>query len=156
MGGYAFEFGDQPAVVRILDRMQPCSFSYRILSPLAKDSQEVTDADRETLCRLIDEADESMIVVTHGTDTMIETARCVEQKLKNSNKTIVFTGAMRPERFGNSDAPVHLGAAIAAVQLLKEQQPNRCRCCCCCHVAMHGVVRPADQAARDLTTGRFL
>ncbi|CAB9528928.1 Glutaminase-asparaginase [Seminavis robusta] len=146
-GGYAFEFGE-PATIRLLDRLQP-SFAYTVATAFQKDSLEVTDQDREELATLIGKASESRVIVTHGTDTMIDTAKYLllaknEPLLKH--KTIVLTGAMRPERFSNSDAPLNLGAAIAAVQLAPAGSVL---------VTMHGVVRPAQEATRDMETGQF-
>ena len=83
------------------------------------------------------------IVITHGTDTILETARDL---LVIKDKTIVLTGAMRPERFANSDAPINLGVAIGSVQSL----PNGV------YVAMHGQTSLAEQMTRDLETGQFI
>lgn len=142
-GGYAFEFGE-PATIRLLDRLQP-SFSYKIVTAFQKDSLEVTDQDRQDLALLIEQAVEDRVIVTHGTDTMIDTAKLLADK-QLSNKTIVLTGAMRPERFSNSDAPLNLGAAIAAVQMAPVGSV---------YVTMHGMVRSAQEATRDMESGQF-
>jgi L-asparaginase len=142
-GGYAFEFGE-PATIRLLDRLQP-SFSYKIVTAFQKDSLEVTDQDRQELALLIEQAVEDRVIITHGTDTMINTAKFLADK-QLSNKTIVLTGAMRPERFSNSDAPLNLGTAIAAVQMAPMGSV---------HVSMHGIVRSAQEATRDMESGQF-
>ena len=87
------------------------------------------------------------VIVTHGTDTMIETAQFLgKNELLRDSRRIVLTGSMRPERFSNTDAPLNLGAAIAAVQILPEMGA---------YVTMHGVVRHANLATRDMSTGQF-
>ena len=87
------------------------------------------------------------VIVTHGTDTMIETAQFLgKNELLRDSRRIVLTGSMRPERFSNTDAPLNLGAAIAAVQILPEMGA---------YVTMHGVVRQANLATRDMSTGQF-
>ena len=72
---------------------------------------------------------------------MAETARY----LSSINKTIIVTGAMKPERFSNSDAPINLGAAIAACQTLTVGS----------YLVMHGMVIPHDKVQRDLQTGKY-
>jgi L-asparaginase len=148
-GGYAFEFGE-PATIRIVDRLQP-SFTHKVVTAFQKDSLEVTDDDRHTLVELIAKSDEDRIIVTHGTDTMIETAKYLLDAITTNmipcNKTVVLTGAMRPERFSNSDAPINLGAAIAAVQLIPTGSV---------YVTMHGIVRPANEITRNMETGQFI
>mmetsp|Transcript_41249 Transcript_41249/g.98766 ORF Transcript_41249/g.98766 Transcript_41249/m.98766 type:complete len:182 (-) Transcript_41249:411-956(-) len=158
-GGYAFEFGDEPAVRRLLDtRLQP-SFNYIVKPAFQKDSLEVTNDDRQILVDMIMQSEERRIIITHGTDTMIETAKYLSKNVFKGDKentdtepttvddkTIVLTGAMRPERFMNSDAPINLGAAIAAVQLIKPKNV---------YVTMHGIVKPASEVSRNMETGQF-
>ncbi len=80
------------------------------------DSLDMTDADRETIAQQCLNASENKIVITHGTDTMVETARFLAPKIQN--KTIVLTGAMIPYKFGSSDGLFNLGSALAFVQTL--------------------------------------
>lgn len=141
-GGYAFEFGE-PATERILERLQP-SFAYEIHTPFQKDSQEIDDADRDRIAELVGARIGGRIVITHGTDTMIETARYLARTIA-PDTVVVLTGAMRPERFSNSDAAANLGAAIAGAQTLGGGV----------YVAMHGLLLPADRASRDPSTGQF-
>jgi len=140
-GGYAFEFGE-PATERLLQRWDP-SFAFDVRTAFQKDSTEVTDADRAQLAALIEADPNEHVVVTHGTDTLLETAAFVAARV--TGKRVVLTGAMRPERFANSDAPMNLGCAIGALQL---GEPG-------VYVAMHGVVARHDQIRRDPTTGKF-
>ena len=87
------------------------------------------------------------IIITHGTDTMIETAKYLaSRETLASTRRIVLTGSMRPERFSNTDAPINVGSAIAAVQVLPKTGV---------YVTMHGVVREAHEAARD-DSGQFI
>jgi L-asparaginase len=80
------------------------------------DSLNMQESDRELIARHCIEASESRIVITHGTDTMPETARYLESRV--SGKTIVLTGAMVPYKFGSSDGLFNLGSALAFVQTL--------------------------------------
>lgn len=88
----------------------------QVQTVLLKDSLEMTDADREIIRAACTAANESHIVVTHGTDTMIVTAAFLAGA--ELGKTIVLTGAMVPHAFSNSDALFNLGTAFSAAQLL--------------------------------------
>jgi L-asparaginase len=91
------------------------AFEYEIVSALRKDSLEMNDDDRLAIRKLI-EADEcDHIVITHGTDTMVDTGKAL---LGIPNKVIVMTGAMEPARSRYTDATFNVGCAVAAVQLL--------------------------------------
>lgn len=128
--GWAFEFGE-PATLRLLARLKP-KFDFEVLTAFQKDSLEITKADRQALVEMINERSEARIIVTHGTDTMEETAIFLLQHCPQ--KTIVITGAMRPERFSNSDAPINLGMAIATVQI---ESPG-------VYICLHGQVSCLD------------
>jgi L-asparaginase len=104
-----------PGVERILQDLV-VGFDYRIQSVLRKDSLDMTDADRLLLMDAVRDAPETHIVITHGTDTMIETARLL---LQVTGKKIVLTGAMQPANFRNSDAIFNVGMAIGVVQALQ-------------------------------------
>ena len=91
------------------------NFEYTVLSLFKKDSLEMTDADRKLILNAVQEEKNDKIIITHGTDTMVDTAKvllCVKEK------TIVMTGAMEPSRFNTSDAVFNLGSAVSAVQTL--------------------------------------
>jgi L-asparaginase len=139
--GYAFEI-TTPAVERILPRINP-TFEYEIKTVLRKDSQEITDADRQKIVDACDSSSIDKIVITHGTDTMIETAAAL---VKVPNKTIVITGSMRPEKFSDSDAPFNVGAAIGALNVLS---PG-------IYITMNGRVYTWDKITRDYDTGQFI
>jgi L-asparaginase len=80
------------------------------------DSCDMNNEDRYIIAKNCEKADETRIIITHGTDTMVETAKLLALKVKN--KTIVLTGAMVPYTFGSSDGLFNLGSAIAFVQTL--------------------------------------
>ena len=80
------------------------------------DSLEMTEQDRELIAHQCNQCEENKIVITHGTDTMDETAKMLAQKVKN--KTIILTGAMIPIKFGSSDGLFNLGSALAFAQTL--------------------------------------
>jgi len=83
------------------------------------DSLEMTDADRALIVEQCRQASESRLLITHGTDTMVETARALATaQIPESGKTIVLTGAMIPYAFGSSDGLFNLGSALSFVQVL--------------------------------------
>lgn len=139
--GYAFEITD-PAVSRILPEVNP-SFEYEIVSACKKDSTELTEEDRGNIFKLCAESVVDKIIITHGTDTMIETARALSEI---KNKTIVLTGAMRPEKFSNTDADFNIGLAVGGAQSLPAGV----------YIAMHGIILPWDKITRNLETGQFI
>lgn len=110
-GGY--EVGP-PMVEQILSRAR-ASVPINVTQLLRKDSLEMTDADRAAIADAVSRSKCARIIVTHGTDTMIATALALG---KESDKTVVLTGALEPGRFTDSDAPFNLGMAVAAVQTL--------------------------------------
>ena len=139
--GWAFEIND-PAVVRILEKINP-SFSFKVQSILKKDSTEINLIDRELILKKCKESIENKIIITHGTDTIIETARHLS---KIKNKTIILTGSMRPERFSNSDADVNIGVAIGGAQSLKNG----------IYVTLNGLIMPFDKLKRNMETGQYI
>lgn len=110
-----------------------------------RDSLELTDADRDEIAGLCREAPESKIVVTHGTDTMVETARVVARALAGTEKTVVLTGAMIPIAFGSSDGLFNLGSALSFVQVLPAGV----------WIAMNGRFFPWDNCRKDRERGVF-
>jgi L-asparaginase len=93
-----------------------CRVAVDVRTLMMVDSIEMTDEDRETIARNCAKAKEERIVITHGTDTMVDTARVIADRVKD--KTIVITGAMVPYTFGSSDGLFNLGSALAFVQTL--------------------------------------
>lgn len=80
------------------------------------DSLQMTDADRNKIATNCTQAPEDKLIITHGTDTMVETAKILAEKVKG--KTIVLTGALIPYKFGSSDGLFNLGSALAFAQSL--------------------------------------
>jgi L-asparaginase len=101
-----------PGVEKILQDL-PLGFDYVVESILRKDSLDMTAQDRELVRDAVARSPEHLIVITHGTDTMIETARLLKGI---PDKRIVLTGAMQPANFRNSDAVFNIGFAIGVVQ----------------------------------------
>ena len=107
------------------------------------DSLEMKDADREAVAKRCRDAAERRIVVTHGTDTMVETAAVLARSV--AGKTIVLTGAMVPWAFGSSDGLFNLGSAVSFVQTLPPGV----------YVAMNGRSFPWDDVRKDRASGVF-
>ena len=94
-----------------------CRVSVVLQEVMLKDSLQMRDEDREEILKTCINCVEDKILITHGTDTMVETARFLGQNVKG--KTVVLVGAMIPYAFGASDALFNLGCAFAAVQALQ-------------------------------------
>ncbi len=110
------------------------------------DSLEMTADDRAAIVAACVEAHESQIVITHGTDTMVDTAAALAAALPlMDSKTIVLTGAMIPYAFGSSDGLFNLGSALSFVQTLPAGV----------HVAMNGRHFAWDRARKNRETGTF-
>jgi len=107
------------------------------------DSLAMTDADREIVVEQCRAVPESRIVITHGTDTMVATARVLAERVQG--KTIVLTGAMIPYAFGSSDGLFNLGSALAFVQTLEAGV----------YVAMNGRCFDAERVQKNTQTGIF-
>lgn len=93
-----------------------CRLELDVRTLMMIDSLEMSDADRELIVRQCENTEEHQIIITHGTDTMAETARVIAEHIQD--KTIVLTGAMIPYKFGSSDGLFNLGSALAFVQTL--------------------------------------
>ncbi|MFA6216022.1 MAG: asparaginase domain-containing protein [Patescibacteria group bacterium] len=139
--GYAFEISE-PAVKRILAKVNP-NFEHEVISLLKKDSLDITPDDRDKIFETCKAVTGDKIIITHGTDTMIETA---EKLGELKGKTIVITGAMRPEKFSDSDASFNVGFAMAAVETLSAGV----------YIVMNGRVYPWNKCQRNMETGQFI
>lgn len=131
------------SVVHRLLQIGRVAYPFRIAEIFRKDSLELTDEDREVVRARVTEVPTSRIVITHGTDTMTETARVLASIRE---KTIVFTGSLSPARFSESDATFNLGMAFATVQVAPPGV----------YIAMSGQVFRADRARKDREAGRFV
>src|SRR5262245_48369811 len=109
------------------------------------DSLDMTAADRARIVERCGAAPEPRIVITHGTDTMVETARALAASAPLAGKTIVLTGAMVPYAFGSSDGLFNLGSALSFAQVLPAGV----------YVAMNGRAFPAGGVRKNRDTGTF-
>lgn len=115
-GTLNFSFGKQ-AVKELSENKVKLNFEYDIERLLAKDSLEMTDEDRRLIKRACEGTIADKILITHGTDTMINTAEVLSTI---PNKTIVLTGASQPYKFRESDAEFNVGVAIGALNVLQK------------------------------------
>jgi L-asparaginase len=115
----------------------------RVRTLMMVDSLDMSDADRELIASNCQDAPEPNIVITHGTDTMVQTAKALASAV--SGKTIVLTGAMIPIAFGSSDGLFNLGGALSVVQVLPQGV----------YVAMNGRVFDWDNVVKNRDTGIF-
>ena len=120
-----------------------CKVDVVVRTLLLIDSLEMTDADRRLIQRYCRQSKETRIVITHGTDTMAETARVLGRCI--TEKTIVLTGAMVPYKFGSSDGLFNLGSALAFAQTLPPGV----------YIAMNGRYFTWDNVRKNRTTGVF-
>ncbi|MCC7573872.1 MAG: asparaginase [Candidatus Methanofastidiosum sp.] len=123
--------------------MGRCKLSVEIRTLMMMDSLDMTDEDRYIILENCKNAKEEQIVITHGTDTMIETAKLLASKI--NNKTIVLTGAMIPYKFGSSDGLFNLGSALAFVQTLPIGT----------YIAMNGKYFHWDNVKKNKDLGEF-
>lgn len=132
----------EPVMAKLLE-IARVKRPFRIEEVTRKDSLELNDADRALIHARVAAAPERHIVITHGTDTMTETAK---QLHAIEGKTIVLVGALAPARFGESDASFNLGMAFATAQVA---QPG-------VYITMSGSVFRADKVVKDRSKGAFV
>ncbi len=135
-----YEVGE-PQIAKVF-REANVSFEYAIESLMRKDSLEMTDQDRQLIRHKVEQCQHRLVLVTHGTDTMPDTAR---QLAGVADKTIVLTGSMTPARFEASDAEFNIGCAVGA---LLSQSPG-------VYIAMNGLVFPGASVRKNREAGRF-
>jgi len=136
----AYEVGE-PRIGEILKEAN-VTFEYEISSILHKDSLDMTDEDRQLIFDKVASDQHRHILLTHGTDTMIQTAK----KLQTiPGKVIVLTGAMAPARFKYSDAEFNIGCAVAAVQVLAPGV----------YIVMNGRIFDPDRIKKNLEQNWF-
>jgi L-asparaginase len=120
-----------------------CKVPFVLEEIMLKDSLEMRDKDRERVLKKCTHSSENRVVITHGTDTMVETARLLGKNVKR--KTVVLVGAMIPYAFGASDALFNLGCAFSAVQAL---QPG-------VYITMNGKIFLWDNVRKNRESGDF-
>ncbi|MBE9522145.1 MAG: asparaginase [Proteobacteria bacterium] len=118
------------------------SFDYECESLIHKDSLDMTDEDRQFLFDKIESDEHEYIVVTHGTDTMIKTAKKLQAI---ADKVVVLTGAMQPAKFKSSDAEFNIGCAVVAVQSLP---PG-------IYIVMNGRIFKPERVRKNVQLNRF-
>lgn len=116
---------------------------HRVTPLMRKDSLEITDEDRAIIGQAVAASDANMILVTHGTDTMVETAKLLSSI---KDKVIILTGAMQPASLRSSDAEFNVGFALAAVQTLSYGV----------YIAMNGQIFDPAKTLKDRKAGRFI
>jgi len=136
----------KPTIANILAQAG-VTVKFEVDSILHKDSLDMTNEDRKVVADKVLAQKEKRIVITHGTDTMVKTAKRVKKALVEAKvkKTVVFTGSMTPAVFKSSDAEFNVGGAIAAVQCLPSGV----------YIVMSGRVFEADTVVKNVEKGRF-
>ena len=141
----AYEIGEPQ--IGALFREAGVAFPFAVETLMRKDSLDLTDADRQRVAERVLATPHRRVIVTHGTDTMAETARVVDAALREAGvgKTVVFVGSLTPARFKSTDAEFNVGFAAAAAQTLP---PGA-------YVAMNGRVFDPRLVRKDRDRNRF-
>ena len=130
-----------PAAAEILQRIN-VNFDYDVSQVISKDSLDMTDADREEILAAVQAHPANHVIITHGTDTMVDTGQVLKQAL---GKTVVIMGAMQPAIMKLTDADFNLGVAVAAVQALPEGV----------YLCMNGRIYDVDRVAKNRSESQF-
>ncbi|NZA26666.1 asparaginase [Luteimonas sp. SJ-92] len=131
----------EPQIGRILEELG-VAFRFRVIPILRKDSLHITDADRELVRATVAAQPARHVLVTHGTDSMVQTAQALASV---GGKTIVLTGALNPARFRGSDAEFNIGTAVGAVQSLAAGV----------YIAMNGRIWDPARVRKNVAANRF-
>ena len=123
-------------------RAMNVGFEFEVQSLMRKDSLHLSEEDRQLIREAVIQSDAKHILITHGTDTMPETALALQNI---PGKTIVLTGALHPARFRDSDAVFNIGCAVGSVQSLPEGA----------WIAMNGKVWKPDRVRKNRAENRF-
>jgi L-asparaginase len=130
-----------PQIGEILTQLG-VAFTFDVIALMRKDSLHMDDTDRDLIRRTIVAQSHRHVLVTHGTDTMVETARVLADI---PGKTIVLTGALNPARFQGSDAVFNIGCAVGAIQALPDGA----------YIAMNGRVWDPQRVRKNVAANRF-
>nr|WP_221233258.1 asparaginase domain-containing protein [Sphingomonas endophytica] len=136
-----YQIGD--SVVDRLLKTARVALPFRVQELLRKDSLELTDDDRAAIAQAVADAPERRIVITHGTDTMTDTAKVLAGR---TDKTIVLVGALAPARFAESDASFNLGMAFATAQVAAPGV----------WIAMNGTIFDGTRVRKDRAINSFV
>ena len=131
----------EPQAAGILQRAG-VEFEYHIEALIQKDSLDMDDGDRRRIKEMVEAGAGKYFVITHGTDTMVDTARALGTP---TGKTVLLTGAMLPARFKDTDADFNLGFALGAVRLLPSGV----------YIVMNGEIFEPNNVLKDRAAGRF-
>lgn len=135
-----FEVGD-PQILEVL-REANLGIAYQVTPLMRKDSLELTDQDRRIVRLAVEQSTAAQVVITHGTDTMIATAKTLADI---PGKTVVLTGAMQPARFRFTDAVFNIACAMMAAQTLPAGV----------YIAMNGRIFNPDRARKNVAANCF-
>jgi L-asparaginase len=135
-----YHVGD-PVIGELLQRMA-VDFEFTVESLMRKDSLDMNDADRALICERVAACAADHVLITHGTDSMVATARALSGL---PGKRIMLTGALQPAAFAQSDAIFNIGCAIGGIQ--------------CCppgvYIAMNGRVFDGNRVVKNRAKNRF-
>ena len=131
----------EPVISELLENMG-AGFAYSVESAMRKDSLDMTDQDRSLIRRLVSECDADLILITHGTDGMVQTGK---QLTGIRGKTIILTGALQPAAFKSSDAIFNIGCALGALQAAAPGV----------YIAMNGCLFAIDNVRKNMELNRF-
>ena len=135
-----FEVGE-PQIAEIL-KQAGVAVAFEIEMLMRKDSLDLTDADRAEIAARVRATPHRRVLITHGTDTIVETARALGDV---AGKTVVLVGSLTPARFKSTDAEFNIGFAMAAVQTLGEGV----------YIAMNGQVFDPQRVRKNRAANRF-
>lgn len=135
-----FQVGE-PQIGRILEELG-VAFRFRVIGIMRKDSLHIGEDDRALIRATIAAQPQRHVLITHGTDTMVDTARALHDL---PGRTIVLTGALNPARFRGSDAEFNIGTAVGAVQSLPPGV----------YIAMNGRVWDPARVRKNASANRF-
>jgi L-asparaginase len=131
----------EPQISQILHAMH-VAFDFEVTALMRKDSLHLGESDRQLIRATAEASETGHILITHGTDSMVETAEVLSDI---PGKTIVLTGALNPARFRDSDAIFNIGCAVGAVQALSPGV----------YIAMNGKVWDPKHVRKNVRQNRF-
>ena len=131
----------EPLVSSLLTRYK-VNFEYEVKTLFRKDSLDLTDEERQQILKSVKDCPQNKILITHGTDTMVETAKVLSEV---KGKVIVLTGALLPATFKETDAEFNIGTALGALWSHDSGV----------FVAMNGSVFPWDDVNKNKSIGKF-
>jgi len=135
-----FKVGD-PQIIRVFEQMN-ISFRWEVRQLMRKDSLQLNDADRQLIRDTILTSDAKHFLITHGTDSMVQTAAALADL---DDRVIILTGALNPASFIGSDAMFNIGCAVGAVQSLESGV----------YIAMNGRIWDPTEVRKNRDANRF-